>query len=58
MIQEKAKKTTQRPKAGSDNAPLNFTASGRQVPEIGSVLDEIDKVLAKTSPKKQESCGC
>lgn len=58
MIQEKAKKATQRPKTGSNSAPLTFTASGREVPEIGSVLDEIDKVLVRTLPKKQESCGC
>lgn len=59
MIQEKAKKTTQRPKTGSDSAPLSFTASGRQVPNIGSVLDEIDKVLApKARVKEQRGCGC
>lgn len=61
MIQEKAKKTTQRPKTGSDSTPLDFTVSGRKVPDIGSVLDEIDKVLAvapKARVKEQRGCGC
>ena len=58
MIQEKAKKTTQRPKTGSDSASLSFTASGRQVPAIDSVLNEIDRVLAPKASKEQRGCGC
>lgn len=52
------KPKTQRPTNGNGYAPFDLKDMSQQVPEVDDLLGEIDQLLAKTMPKKQDRCGC
>ena len=50
--------TTQRPTNGSGNASLELKDLKSEVPQVDDLLGEIDRLLQKTMPQRQRSCGC
>jgi len=50
------KPKTQRPTNGNSHAPLDLKDMSQQVPEVDDLINQIDKLLQKTVPRKQ--CGC
>lgn len=53
---DQKKPKTLRPTNGNGNAPLELKDLKAEVPEVDDLVSEIDRLLAKTQPRKQ--CGC
>lgn len=60
MLYDQRKSHTQRPTKGNGSASLEYKDSSHKIPEIASVLDDIDKLLESTKekPQKQDRCRC
>lgn len=56
MLLDQKKPKTQRPTNGNGSASLELEDLQASVPEVDDLVDEIDKLLAKTAP--QERCWC
>jgi hypothetical protein len=54
---EQKKPKTQRPNNGSSNGELELKDRRQEVPQVDDVVNEIDRLLAKTQPRKS-GCGC
>jgi len=60
MLYDQRKSYAQRPTKGSSSTSSEFKDSSHKVPEIASVLDNINEVLesSKAKSQKKDPCHC